>query len=147
MAVKQGTSPKLKHANQARKASVAKAGRRSGPKPPKRRNDIIRLADTYSYGLTNDQLKSRSTQMLDRLVRTMCSTSPTFSELLRFAMISYVTHYSDINWCRGEHPVQRHKRAVEIACNGWLPPDRHLRNYAERQFESAFRATGSRVAI
>lgn len=141
MASKQGTSPKMKRANGPRKATVAKAGPRSGSTQRKRRDYVVRQDQTYSYGRSQDALKQRGLAMLDILQDTMHSVSTDADSALKEATVAYVGNMADINWRRGEHPVRRHKDAVEEAVKGLNVSQR---SYAVRQFERAFRATRPR---
>ena len=141
VAAKQGSKKKVSRASGARKATVAKAGRRSGSTQPKGRGKAVRLDQTYAYGRSQDMLKQRGLAMLDILQDTMHSVSTDADSALKEATVAYVGNMADINWRRGEHPVRRHKDAVEEAVKGLNVSQRF---YAVRQFERAFRATRPR---
>ena len=139
MSQKQGSSPKLKHANQPRKAPVAKAGRRSGSGQHKRKDYVVRQDQTYTFGRSADLLQQRSDAISEILQWTMHSPSATIDRALKSAMEVYLRCFADIKWRSGQHPRDRHAAAVMVAVNGM---NESLSRYAKTQFRIAFTKTG-----
>lgn len=106
----------------------------------KHRKGGFQPMETFTEGLVIDRLKTRGIAMLDELDVTMVSPSHSAKDALRATAFTYVSHFTDANWHRGESPWQRHLAAAKAACDGMTGS---LRGYAERQLKSAFNATRS----
>lgn len=89
----------------------------------------------YLAGLASDRIKERGVALLDRLDTHMTSASRDAMESLRLAMIAYVDSFT------AENSLGYEKRHVEAKKRALSPLTGTLRTYAERQLDTAFKAT------